>query len=79
MYSALPEKSNLYSNSFLSDGPGVVQKPQFGRVVVTYGACKWTEEKWIMLQEKLESACMDNLLLLFPLTVSRRHGLGLPF
>lgn len=76
MCSALPEKSNLYSNPFLSDGLGVAQKTQFGRVVVTYGACEWMEEKWIVLQEKLESACMDNLLLLSPRTVSRRHGRG---
>lgn len=62
----LPEKSNLYSDSFLSDGLGVAQTPRFGRATVTYGACEWTEEKWIMLQEKLESACMDNLLLSSP-------------
>lgn len=77
--SVLPEKSNLYSNSFLSDGLGVAQKPQFGRAVVTYGACEWTEEKWIMLQEKLESACMDNLLLSSPPDCVKASRSGLPF
>lgn len=77
MYSALPEKSNLSLNSMVSDGLGVAQKPRLGRAAATYGACERTEEKWIMLREKLESACMDNLLLSAtppPPTVSRRHG-----
>lgn len=79
MCSALPEKSNLYPNSFLSDGLGVAQKPRFGRAVVTYGACEWTEEKWIMLQEKLESTCMDNLLLSSPPDCVKASRSGLPF
>lgn len=78
MCSALPEKSNLYPNSFLSDGLGVAQKPRFGRAVVTYGACEWTEEKWITLQEKLESACMDNLLLSSPPDCVKASRSGLP-
>lgn len=61
-----------------SDGLGVAQKPRFGRAVVTYGACEWTEEKWIMLQEKLESACMDNLLLSSPPDCVKASRSGLP-
>lgn len=79
MFSALPAKSNLYSNSFLSEGLGVAQKPQFGRAVVAYGACEWTEEKGIMLQEKLESACIDNLLLSSPPHCVKASRSGLLF